>query len=56
MSDEKRLLFIEAAKPLMKFLADHVHPHHHVIVTSVDAELMESEMVFGSDEFLDPND
>jgi hypothetical protein len=39
--------FEEAAKPLIKWLAENVHPHHTVIVTSTNAELS-----FPTDEFL----
>ncbi|WP_419236610.1 hypothetical protein [Serratia fonticola] len=44
--------FEEAAKPLIKWLAENVHPHHTVIVTSNNAELLEGSMAFPTDEFL----
>lgn len=44
--------FQEAAKPLMKWLAENVHPHHQAIVTSSHAELLESQIVAKTDEFL----
>jgi hypothetical protein len=34
-------LFEEAARPLMKYMCDHHHPHVSVIVTPVSAELLE---------------
>ena len=44
--------FEEAAKPLIKWLAESVHPHHAVIVTSTTAELLQSEHVVKTEEFL----
>lgn len=44
--------FQEAAKPLIKWLAENVHPHHQAIVTSTHADLLESQMVVETDEFL----
>lgn len=49
---EKQQQFEEAAKPLLKYLSENHHPHTKVIVTSSSAELVESEMVFNTDEFL----
>lgn len=44
--------FERSAKPLIKWLAENVHPHHTVIVTSTGAELMMGEMSFPTEEFL----
>ncbi|HDL6510464.1 TPA: hypothetical protein PXI76_002787 [Yersinia enterocolitica] len=52
MKNEKQISFEEAAKPLIKWLAENVHPHHTVIVTSTGAELMMGEMTFPTEEFL----
>lgn len=49
---QKQESFKEAAKPLIKWLAENVHPHHTVIVTSTGAELMMGEMSFPTEEFL----
>lgn len=43
MKGEKLASFEESAKPLIKWLAENVHPHHTVIVTSTGAELMMGE-------------
>ncbi|WP_447885237.1 hypothetical protein [Serratia fonticola] len=51
-SAQRRNGFEEAAKPLIKWLAENVHPHHTVIVTSTNAELLEGSMSFPTDEFL----
>ena len=37
----------EAARPLIKWLNENVHPHHSVIVTSTNAELLEGECSTG---------
>lgn len=42
----------DAAKPLIKWLAESVHPHHTVIVTSTSAELLQGEHVVRTEEFL----
>jgi hypothetical protein len=39
--------FLEAAKPLIKFLARKVPPHHTVVVTSTGAELLEGSISTG---------
>ncbi|MEL5258416.1 MULTISPECIES: hypothetical protein [Serratia] len=44
--------FEEAAKPLIKWLAENVHPHHTAIVTSNRAELLMGESVVNTDEYL----
>ncbi|MBL0880613.1 hypothetical protein [Serratia ureilytica] len=44
--------FDEAAKPLIKWLAENVHPHHTAIVTSNRAELLMGESVVNTDEYL----
>lgn len=49
---QKQESFKEAAKPLIKWLAENVHPHHTAIVTSTGAELMMGEMSFPTEEFL----
>jgi len=39
--------FTAAARPLMKFLAETLHPHHTAIVTGTDAELLEGKRSTG---------
>lgn len=52
MSNEKMKSFEEAAKPLIKWLAENEHPHHVAIVTSGHAELLESKLGFPTTEFI----
>ncbi|KGA30241.1 hypothetical protein KS43_20375 [Pectobacterium odoriferum] len=49
---EKKVSFEDVAKPMIKWLAENVHPHHSVIVTSTHAELLQGEMVVSTDEYL----
>lgn len=42
----------EAAKPLIKFLAENFHPHVTAIVQSDRAEILESSAVVKCDEFI----
>ncbi|WNJ77793.1 hypothetical protein RJE46_14245 [Cedecea neteri] len=51
MSDQKPT-FEEVARPLIKWLAENVHPHHSVIVTSTHAELLQGEQAVSTDEYL----
>lgn len=44
--------FSEAAKPLIKWLAENVHPHHTAIVTATHAELLEGQVVLQTTEFI----
>lgn len=44
--------FAEAAEPLIKWMAENVHPHHSAIVTSTGAELLMSERVHNTDKYL----
>ncbi len=47
MSKEQTESFTEAARPLIKWLAENVHPHHTAIVTATDAELLEGQACTG---------
>lgn len=49
---EKKVSFEDVAKPMIKWLAGNVHPHHSVIVTSTHAELLQGEMVVNTEEYL----
>lgn len=49
---EHKLTFEEAAKPVIKWLAENVHPHHTAVITANSAELLESKMCSRTDEFL----
>lgn len=44
--------FEEAAKPLMKFLAENFHPHVKVIVENNTAEILEGSATVKCDEFI----
>jgi hypothetical protein len=44
--------FETASRPLIQWLAENVHPHHSVIVTSTHAELLMGEIVLSTDEYL----
>ncbi len=41
MTPEEQESFKQAALPLIKWLCENVHPHHTVIVTPIDAQLLE---------------
>lgn len=49
---EQDTSFNEAAEPLIKWLAENVHPHHSVIATSTSAELLQSEKSHLTEKFL----
>jgi len=50
--DAARPSFEEVVAPLMKYLADHYHPHVTVIVTSTTAEMVEGLKSFNTNEFI----
>lgn len=52
MSRDEMREFLEAARPLIKYLAENHHPHMTVIVTANTAELVEGQMKTGTDEYL----
>ncbi|MGL5386649.1 MAG: Gp49 family protein [Serratia sp. (in: enterobacteria)] len=49
---KKPASFEEAAKPLIKWMAENVHPHHTAVITSNSAELLETKMCSRTDEYL----
>lgn len=49
-ADRKALL--EAAKPLIKYLAENHHPHTKAIVTATEVEVLEAVAINGTEEFL----
>jgi hypothetical protein len=44
--------FKSIAKPLIKYLNDHHHPHTTIIITHRDAEVLEGTIAFATDEYL----
>lgn len=52
LSKEEIEKFEEAAKPLIKYLAENHHPHVTAIVQSDRAEILESSTTVLTDEFI----
>lgn len=52
MTKDTKNSFEEAAKPLIKWLAENVNPHHQAVVTSTDAELLSTECFVKNESFL----
>lgn len=50
--DNKREDFDNIVKPVMKWLAENMHPHAVILVSSVSAELLESSIGLNTTEFL----
>ncbi|ANR76994.1 hypothetical protein BBB57_01215 [Kosakonia sacchari] len=44
--------FEEVTRPVIKWLAQNVHPHHSVIIDSTHAELLEGQSVVHTEEYL----
>ncbi|WP_208093568.1 hypothetical protein [Serratia ureilytica] len=44
--------FEDAARPLIRWLAENGHPHHTAIVTSNRAELLEAQSVVATEFYL----
>lgn len=47
MTKDEQKSFEEAARPLVKWLCENVHPHHCVVVTPTTAELLEGQCSTG---------
>lgn len=45
MSKEQTKEFEEAAKPLIKWMAENLHPHHVAIVENTGAQLLEGKAI-----------
>ena len=52
LDNTKQNEFAEAAKPLIKFIADNFHPHVTVIVDCSSAEMLEGICSFRTEEFI----
>lgn len=52
LSEEEVKSFHEATKPLIKYLSENHHPHVTVIVTSTNAEILESSASVKDESYL----
>lgn len=52
LTPEQIKQFEEAAKPLMKFIAENFHPHAKAIVENNRAEILEGSATVLTDEFI----
>ena len=52
MSNDKKEEFTRLSNKLIKFLNDNYHPHAHIIITTMNAEISEGVMVFENKEFI----
>lgn len=52
LTEEQRKEFLEAAKPLIKWLNDHCHPNFNAIVDQYSIELSECIVRSTTEEFL----
>lgn len=50
--ENKKALFEQVTKPLIKYLAENHHPHVVVVVDSTHAELFEGKMIISTDEYI----
>jgi hypothetical protein len=49
---EQRKSFEEAARPMIRWLADNANPHSYVIATNLRAELLSGEIAMRDESFL----
>ncbi len=49
--EKMRREFIKLTTPIIKWMND-LHPHHTIIITSKDAELLEGQITHYTEEFL----
>jgi hypothetical protein len=52
LTDNQLESFNEAVRPAIKWLAENVHPHTAITITSTGAELFEGITTFNTDEYL----
>jgi hypothetical protein len=52
LNDKERKEFEEAARPLMKFMGDNLHPHTIVVLHSANAQLFEGVCSFNTEEYI----
>ena len=52
MTEQKRKEFEEVVKPVIKWMAENLHPHTTIIIDSVSAELLEGQCAISTNEFL----
>jgi hypothetical protein len=50
--DKKRHEFIELVTPVMKWMAENLHPHTKIIIEANTAELVEGEISYNNNEFI----
>lgn len=52
LTEKQKEEFEEAAKPLIKFVAEKLHPHIKIIVENDKAEIVEGCSIIITDEFI----
>lgn len=52
MDEEKRKIFEELSRPLIKFLNDNFPPHTTIIITTDHAEVMGGLAAFSTEEYI----
>jgi hypothetical protein len=52
VTDDQRVQFEEASRPLIKWMAENCHPHTAVLVDSVSAELFEGQLTFCTEQYV----
>ncbi len=50
--DEKFAEFEELVRPVMKWMAETLHPHTKIIIEANSAELVEGDMVVSTNEYI----
>lgn len=48
MNREEQLQFEEVVRPVIKWLCENCHPHHTIIITPTNAELLEGSCSTGT--------
>jgi hypothetical protein len=50
--EKQRAEFEELVRPIMKWMADNLHPHTKIIIEANSAELLEGDMAVQTNEYL----
>jgi len=52
MQEEKKIQFEEVVRPVMKWMAENLHPHTKIIIEANTAELVEGDISFNTNEYI----
>jgi hypothetical protein len=52
LDDKQNKEFNDVVRPVMKWISDNCHPHTHIVIDSINAELSEGVAAIHTEEYL----